>query len=354
MPGRFRVGFERIWSGVARRLGLDVDLLNSAFAVHELHPCETIFGPPCIALPDQYERVRAGPFGIDIATEIAQLQGAPRTIGPTMSYIVGNVVVSKGIVHGRGRRKFFNSEIAVRHPTSVWANYERLAIRSSFLGCHFFGHWLRDDCATHLIAEQLGPIASMPTPQWPDCSSYLSFFRQDYIELGSAYVKQLHLFDDITQNSHKAQRFRILRERIRVGRTPASMSHIVYLKRGLSGKERQLVNEDEIISNLERRGIAIVQAEALSVPELIDKLFGAYIIISVEGSQLSHALFTLRENGGVLIIQPPDRFFNSHMDWARVMGMGYAVVVGEQREAGFLLPLNDLLRTIDLLDSRLP
>jgi capsular polysaccharide biosynthesis protein len=124
--------------------------------------------------------------------------------------------------------------------------------------------------------------------------------------------------------------------------------------RGTGGKQRTLVNEEEIVNALMRRGVVIMQAETLSVPELIMELFGARIIISVEGSQLSHALFTLREEGGVLAIQPPDRFFNSHRDWVYALNMHYGIVVGEQRKLGFYLPTDDLLRTIDLMNAQLP
>ena len=51
--------------------------------------------------------------------------------------------------------------------------------------------------------------------------------------------------------------------------------------------------------------------------------------------------------------KPPNRFFNSHMDWARALGMRYGVVVGERRESGFHVPVADLLRTIDLMDAAL-
>src|SRR5262249_25449459 len=101
-------------------------------------------------------------------------------------------------------------------------------------------------------------------------------------------------------------------------------------------------------------GVRIVEAETLAVPDLIKEVFGARLVISVEGSQLSHTLYTMHDRGGLLVIQPPDRFFNSHMDWARTLGMGYGIVVGERHDLGFNLPLDDLLRTIDMLNAALP
>jgi hypothetical protein len=339
--------------GIAQRVGLDVNLLNSA-TVDELHPVETIAGPPCIALPGQYERVRACAFGIDVATEIASLRGSPHHIEPTLRYVLHDVLVSRGIIYSRGRQKRFNSEVTSSKTKMQWSEYDHGALRSSFIGCHFFGHWLRDDCLTHLLAEQSGMPMSMPTPLWPDSDNYLALFGQSCTVLDQAYVRRLILFHDISQNAHKAKRFRSLRAHIAKNQRLKPTDRVIYLMRGTGGKQRTLVNEEEIVNALMRRGVVIMQAETLSVPELIMELFGARIIISVEGSQLSHALFTLREEGGVLAIQPPDRFFNSHRDWVYALNMHYGIVVGEQRKLGFYLPTDDLLRTIDLMNAQLP
>ena len=193
----------------------------------------------------------------------------------------------------------------------------------------------------------------MPTPSWPDQAGYLAVFGQSSLMPRRARVRRLILFEDITQNAHKAARFRRLRALVAHGRAAPAGDRIVYLARGSGGKQRVLVNEPELTDALARRGVAILQAEALGVQELLSGLFGARLVISVEGSQLSHALYTLRDAGGVLAIQPPNRFFNSHMDWARALGMRYGVVVGERREAGFQVPVADLLRTIDLMDAAL-
>src|SRR5262245_13272654 len=342
-----RAAFERIRCGIAQRLGLDVNLLNSAISIDELHPAETTVGPPCIALPAQFERVVAAPFGTDLAKQVAEVQGAPRNIGPTLRYVIENVIASDGILYARGRRKFFNHELGYHQKDLQWAEYDEVALRSSLIGCYFFGDWLRDDCATHLLAEHLRKPMSMPTPLWPHQAGYLSLFHQSYEELGRAYIRRLVLFDDIHQNAHKVERIRRLRTHVATNRVSNAAGRIVYLERGSGGMQRSPLNQEEVIEALTRRGVAIVQAEALSVPQLIAELFSARIIIGVEGSQLCHGLFTLRDAGGVLVIQPPDRFFNTHMDWAHALNMRYGVVVGELRERAFYLPVDDLLRTID-------
>lgn len=356
---RSRRTFEYLRCGVRRRLGLDTDLLRSAVAIDELHPGETITGNPCIALPGQYERIETCAFGIDIAREVAQLQGAPRKIGPTLRYTLEDVIISGATIYGRGRRKIFNLQVPLSRSEGRgssrprWEEYEKAALRSSYVGCHFFGHWLGDDCATDLLAREYGTPMSMPTPAWPDQAGYLAVFGQHSVSPARARIGRLILFDDITQNAHKAARFRSLRALVARGRTASASGRIVYLMRGAGGKQRLLANEPEITDALSRRGVSIVKAETLGVPELISSLLGARMVIGVEGSQLCHAIFTLRDEGGLLVIQPPNRFFNSNMDWARALNMRYGLVVGEGCEAGFHLPVSDLLRTIDLMDAAL-
>jgi hypothetical protein len=345
--GYWRVTFERLKVGIAKRVGFNVDDINGAASIEVLDAGETVIGPACIALPGQYERVRACAFGVDVTEELTQVQGGPRRIGPTQQIVLRDVTISQGTLYSRGRCKFFNYKLD--QSAASWAEHDEVALRSSFLGCHFFGHWLRDDCATHMLAEQVGVPIGMPTPPWPDRAGYLKLFNQSHMELGRAHVRRLVLFDDISQNAHKAERLRALRTRVATGRTPQNTGHIVYLMRGAGGTRRSLLNEDEIASALERRGVIIVRSETLPVPELTSVLLGAKLVISIEGSQLSHALYTLDSHGGILIIQPPDRFFNSHMDWARALHMQYGIVVGEQRETGFHLPVDDLMRTIDLM-----
>ncbi|WP_079603702.1 glycosyltransferase 61 family protein [Bradyrhizobium erythrophlei] len=361
-----RLAFERIRFRLARRFGLDVNLLNAAASVEELHPTEKIAGAPCIALPGQFERISKGGFDIDIAEEIAQLKGGPREIGPTVRYVLDNVLVSHGIIHARGRRKLFNSTIDLGSVQSPWAEYDEAGLRSSYVGCYFFGHWLADDCTTHLLAQQSGTPMSMPTPPWPNCAGYLGLFGQSYIELGRAHVRRLVLYDDIAHNEHKASRFRALRARVGSNNESRAAGRIVYLMRGrLGGAQpvgtdayrssfgRTIHNEAEIVEALMRQGVTIVCAETLTVPQLIAELLGARIVIGLEGSQLSHGLFTLHDKGGMLAIQPPDRLYNGYMDAMNVLGMRYGIVVGEQRQSGFHLPLGDLLRTIDLMDTKL-
>lgn len=336
---------ERVRTGLARRAGYDIDLLGSATVVDELHPAESVSGPPALALDGQYDRVIACGFEVDRDQEIGEVQGKPKHIFPTLRYALHDVRIKNGTIFGEAQKKKFNEEYAGSDP---WTEHDRVVLRSSRVGCEFFGHWLRDDCATHLLAEEMGTPLSMPTPAWPDRLGYLELFEQRYTQLGPSHIRELILFDDIFQNAHKAERFRRLRAKVVQNQPAKRGGHVVYLMRGAGGKKRSLLNEEEVAAAVEKQGGIIVRAEALGVRELASELLGARLVISVEGSQLSHALYTIADHAGVLVIQPPDRFYNSHMDWARALSMQYGIVVGLPGEEGFTLPVSDLLRTIEL------
>ncbi len=299
---QYRAAFERIRCGIAQCIGLDVDLFKSAISIEELHPAEAIVGPPCLALPGQYERVRACAFGRDVAQQIGELQGSQLNVGPTVRFVLKNVLINRGVVYGRGRRITFNRQISCNRAERPWVECDEIALRSSFLGSHFFGHWLRADCATHLLAEQSGKPMTMPTPRWHDQDGYLDLFGQTCVELDRTHVRRLILFHDISHNSHQVRRLRTLRGDVAGNRDPNGAGRIVYLMRGSSGEKRVLINEEEIIETLMRRGALIIKTELISVSQLITQSLGARIIIGLEGSQLTHALFTLCDAGGLLAI----------------------------------------------------
>jgi hypothetical protein len=50
-------------------------------------------------------------------------------------------------VLGDGKRKVLNPNIEF-DSSNDWQEHDEVALRGSLVGCHFFGHWLRDDCAT--------------------------------------------------------------------------------------------------------------------------------------------------------------------------------------------------------------
>jgi hypothetical protein len=321
-----------------------------AHRIDEICPATAVSGPPGICLPGQLDRIEEAAFGLDVKTEIAQFSGAPKVTLAARRIELHNVYIDGYSLHCQGRTLCMRTDGQADIPDTDIIELQDAGLRSSFLGCWFFGHWLRDDCATHELAHDFGPVLGIQTPFWPDKQDYLTLFQQEVLTARQAYVSKLVMFDDIHQGLDKAVRFEILRKKIRQSVIPEHSNHLVYLRRGGTASARSISNESQVAEALEQRGVIIVSAEQMSIPDMVAKLLGARMIISIEGSQISHALYTLNDGGSVLAIQPPDRFFNSHMDWLRVLNMHYGIVVGQGLGGQFHIDVNELLRTIDLMD----
>lgn len=329
----------------ARRLmGASVGSLETIGEVEVIHPPEERGGDPAIFLPGQVEKVEGVAFE-DVESQLDIALGRRRTVRGIHRSVIRDALVFNGSVFAKGQRLFLSPERDVP-PAKDGPDYEEGFGCSSMVGCHFFGHWLRDDCASMLLDEP-GPRLDLGWPDWQDGDFYRAQFGVSATAVRYARVKRLILVEDFHQNSHKAERFRTLRARVAAHGTPRP-GPIVYLARG-GGTARNYENEAEVIDLLAARGVDIVRTESSPTPETVSRLLGASMVIGIEGSQFSHALYTIADKAALLTIQPPTRFFMSHKDWSDSLGMKHGFVVGDRTATGYRLNPEDLLRTIDLL-----
>ena len=132
----------------------------------------------------------------------------------------------------------------------------------------------------------------------------------------------------------------------------------IYLSR-LGAKRRPLKNEAEVIQALEQRGFEIIDAGLLSVAEQQILFSEAALIVASHGAALTNLAWC---NSSAHVIEfLPDRHGNPcFSDFAEILGMGYQAIVCKQDagaenviEAGFEVPLNQLLRRVDELSSQM-
>jgi hypothetical protein len=92
-----------------------------------------------------------------------------------------------------------------------------------------------------------------------------------------------------------------------------------------------------------------LEPELSSPQQIVDTLSQASLAVSVEGSAICHALVALPATAGLVIIQPPNHFniFNKVIGDFAQLRTGF--VVADPAANGFLLDLNRLLKTIDLV-----
>jgi Glycosyltransferase 61 len=346
-----RMASDRLVRAKRRLLRQPNDLESAAVATEVIGAGKTVIGKRGICLPGQLDRVTGVPFGMALEPELNAFATATREIWPTVRREYRNVSIDGYRLETAQRVKIYREDPEFGPSDTPMITLAEAALRTSYVGVHFFGHWLRDDCATQLLAEQFGPVVALQTPDWPDKTDYRRLLGRDYTEAARARIGRLHMFEDIGQNDHKVARFRQSRAHFASRAPRRDASEIVFLARGAGGTARDLVNQDALIAAMEARGIDILHAETASVETIVATLQGARVLISVEGSQISHGLLTLADKAGILALQPPDRFFNSHMDWSHALDMHYAVVVGVPQAGGFAIAEDELFATLDLLDE---
>jgi hypothetical protein len=321
--------------------------------IEELHPATVHAGKVGLHIPEHLDRLTHVAFGGDLKQEVEQFLGENRPIPPTLRFKFNNIICdSRSIYDDFGYKKTLSLKKSKIFWNSPESDFDEVFLRSSFLGCQYFGHWLRDDCATHLLTQEqgCGRVVSAFYPDWIDTIPYMRAFGQELLIPDLWRATSVVCFDDVYQNEHKAARLLKLRHALRASYKNDSPAEIVYLKRGPTSAKREFINEDEIVDFLIGMGVYVMDCEAASLEDHLPYISGARLFIGVEGSQLSHALYSLADGGGLLVIQPPDRFFNSHMDWAWVTENPYGIIVGESAgELSFRVGIEEMLTMIDTM-----
>lgn len=341
--------FAQLSARVYSRLWKENGFFSAASEVMEIFPSEIIEGRPVKALAGQLERVSASPFGASFKAEIEVARGGPRSVGATKMYIFEDVIVAKRwVICGFRHEEFV-------WPRSEWAfskpdYFTEAAFSDSVQGSRFFGHWLRDDCATNVLVPSDLPLVRPSREEWADEEFYTELFglrRPQPIE--HARIQRLTYIEDLANNSHKLTRLNnhraLVRNKIRSGQG----NGIVYVSRGPSARGRSIQNEADLIYALQSRGVKIVVAEGLHPSLFLREILDAELIISAEGSQCAHAIYALRDNAaGLITLQPHDRFYLPHLEWIRLFGFDFGVVVSKAEAGDFWIDPEEVLKTIDL------
>jgi hypothetical protein len=83
-------------------------------------------------------------------------------------------------------------------------------------------------------------------------------------------------------------------------------------------------------------------------------MLDAPVIVSIEGSHLSHVAYTLRDEGTLVVLQPADRFALNYKELTDCLGAGFGFLVCDASAGGFTAPLDQLRRMLDQLWSERP
>lgn len=298
-------------------------------------------------LPGQLERIAGAEFGT-IEDVVRQFRGDfEGRQEATLGYRLKDVLLHDGVLYGTGaerhlrrRSRYFPAAIAPREET-------RMALFESWLGNRWFGNWLSDDCLTYRLAEQAGlPFTSRPSSG--HMAGYESALDIRPARGGSAFFRELILFDDAPHNLGKRSRAEAMRRRL--VRDPGGRHPGVFLLRGRTGDPRVLLNERRIAEHLaEHRGFRVLDPSRASVEEITRACGGARIVAGVEGSHLVHGLVAMPPDGCAFVIQPPLRAVSALKLLTDRQGQDYALVVGEGTNDAFTANIDEIERTLDLV-----
>jgi|UPI0003A09D32 hypothetical protein len=231
-------------------------------------------------------------------------------------------------------------------PLSPHQEFSAATLGSGVAGSTWFGHWLVDEFPLQMMASQMGPIISHLRPDHRDEPAYRKLADVEAPKrVGTAWVKRLRIIDEFAQNASKFRRYAAIRNRLVNGR---ETQRRVFISRGNWGSPRTIANEAEIKERLRSEGFSILDISISSFEEIRSVLSGASLVVSVEGSHLTHALFMMARYGNMIILNPPDRTLTVLADLAPFFGLSAAMFVGEPREGGaFVVNEEELLSFID-------
>lgn len=340
-------GLRRLW------FGMNPDIRTMATKSHELCPEETVIVPPAIHAPGELDLViRLAPHR-SWATEHMLTEGGACVHAASMAHELDGVAISGAyIYHGPAKYKpgFGPEKIFTGNPPAMTLDHACLV--SNNIGSHYFGNFLLDELPLGLIPAPGAPTIVAPTKDYEHEAGYRALVelpRPPVVE--RAWARRLTIYTDFAQNSYKERRYRELRARARANLAPAApiAGPGVYIKRGATGERRVLAREAALEEMLDKLGFDIVEPAVLGVEEIARRTLGARIVIGVEGSHLSHGIFTMADDAAFLVLQPPDRFTMTYKEFADRMSMRFGFMVGEPDEDGFTVDHDKLRRIIDRL-----
>jgi len=329
----------------------------------DIAPGTSAIAPPAFFLPNQLERVTGWEEKLFFPFEHPRrtMEGTGQVDhGPTRGFLLKDVWMIDGALY-KGNAKSWLTPGAGRFPgIRVENEIHRGALYCTMGGNKWFGSWLMDDCLTYRLACDEGvPVTTAPFAANASVArngilhapGYEQWLGMKPLRLRNAFFRELVIFDDLSQNTHKHLRFRANGERL--------LSHVevnahpgVFILRGGTGELRRLRNEMEVAERLrDRRGFRILDPAKSDVPTIVAACAGAKTVVGIEGSHLIHGVNVLPPGGSLLVLQPPTRFlcFFKYLTDRDQQNFGF--VVGIPESDGFRIDPDEVERTLDLFPT---
>lgn len=312
-----------------------------------ISPSEKFISRPAICLDGELEKVKEN--SKDFARSLRDLQGGPSEHLPTIAYQLSNIQIFNGYVYKGAMKYPCTTARESLLDFSRTESFPEAALTCTLTSNRYFCHWMTDALPLTLAAQQLAEAITTSQKMTDHQIEYSHILNIYSTSVRKAWIKKLILIEDKGQNKYKRERYNCIRSILRALSSDRieKESEGVMLLRGSSGVSRLLVNELEIAEYLSSQGFDIIDPQKTSARELATRTLGAKVIAGVEGSQLAHGLFTMKEGGVILTFQPPNRFISLYKGYTDGLGLQFGYIVGNQVSNGFEISLDHLKMTLE-------
>lgn len=315
----------------------------------EIAPAHVRAVSAALFLPDQLERIsQFSEFG-SREEDLRKIQaGAESGHAATRAFRIRDAFLIDGALYKDDACLHLHPRSGRLPRLRIDREIDRGAVYCTFGGNRYFGQWLMDDCVTYPLASAEGLPVTTAQPVNDHTPGYEAWLEMNPIRSAGAFFRELVIFSDVGQNASKQVRFRALGDKLR--RRANGKAHPgVFIVRGQTGMRRVLRNELELAERLrERRGFTVVDPAKSDVPSIVKACAGARIVAGVEGSGLMHGILALDRGGGLLVLQPPNRFSAIYKDLTDRDEQQFGFVVGLPRQEDFWVDPVEVERTLDL------
>ena len=328
-----------------------------ADSVTEIAPAEPTEVPPAVMLDGQIERMKPDPAHTSATPQTLALHflGGPSLHCATRAFHFRRASLFAGSVYANGASNRLRPLSESLTPLSADRDaIDGAALCTSVYGERYFGHYLMEDIPQTLLASPFGaPLRLSADPAWRDAPEYDRRFGVEWSRSDFALIRNLTIFEDIGQNANRRERYRRLQARIREVSIGGRSAERVYLRRGGAEEPwRCPLNEAALHAALLKRGYVTVDTRQDSTSDIIETLLGARVVVSLEGSHTMHALYTIADNSAFLLLMPPLRPQTINKEAFDAIGACVGLLVGREAEGGFNIDLDELDRTLDLVEAK--
>ena len=335
-----------------RAVGRAAELQSLAVRSTTLHPEEEALVAPAVYLSGAVERIVGLSPWRSWDVEKPLISGGRFRLPATRSYLIEGVEVAGPCLYagpakahaGYGQERWFL-------PSTTYERLSEANLVTTPSGSQFFGEYLCDDYCLELLDPASQRNLSLVTKEYKHDAGYRRLMNlKNPRGMGLGRIDRLTVYQDAPNNKDRAARYRRLRANLRqsVQRTTSPPAG-VYLKRGRTGEARLVENEAEVEIALGNLGFVTVEPGVLDVDEIVRLTLDTPIVVSVEGSHLSHVTYSVADSSAFLVLQPPDRFALNYKEFTDCVGMKFGFVVGQRSPSGFTVSVDEMLEVLNRL-----